>query len=104
MDVILGRENSNSIERIMVNAIKGFASHNDIRVFPHPRENLSRENKIKDFNNDHEVPRHDRLFESMEVFSDEINMRFSEEMDYSMNTMHSQINRAINSAIRLGDS
>ena len=37
--------------------------------------------------------------ESIEVFSNEVNMRLSEEMDSLMFMMHSQINRAINTAI-----
>ena len=35
----------------------------------------------------------------METFTNEINLRLSQEMDSMMSMMHSQINRAINSAI-----
>ena len=37
--------------------------------------------------------------ESMEIFSNEINMRLCQEMDSLMSMMHSHINRAIRSAI-----
>ena len=43
--------------------------------------------------------RHNRISESMQTFSNEINMRHSQELDAMMSMMHSQINRAISSAI-----
>ena len=45
---------------------------------------------------------HDRIMESMEILSIEINMRLSKKLDSLMSMMHSQINRAISSAISDG--
>ena len=45
------------------------------------------------------IPRQHRVQETMETFTSEFNMRHSQEMDSMMSMMHSQINRAISTAI-----
>ena len=45
--------------------------------------NLSQENEIRSFSVDNELPRHSSFMESMEIFSNEINMRLYQEMVYS---------------------
>ena len=68
------------------------------RAFSNNRENSSQENKIRDLIEETEIPRHDRLLESMEIFQKEMNMRFVQ-MYSLIYMMHSQINMAISSAI-----
>ena len=60
--------------------------------------NSLQENKVREFSDESTIPRQDKLLESVEIFSNEINMRLSEAMDSLMSVMHSQINRAMNSA------
>ena len=44
MDVMLGGDNSYSIERELENVIPGPIGHNDTKTFPHLLENSSQEN------------------------------------------------------------
>ena len=99
MNAMLGAENSNSVAQNIVNAMNGSTSHNDTAAFPHPREHSSQENKIRENNNENEVPRLERLIKSIEIFSNEMNTRLSEEVNSIMNMMHSEINKIIRSAV-----
>ena len=63
------------------------------------RDNTSQVNEFGNFNSENGIPRQERLIESMEAFTNEINLRLSQEMDSMMSMMHTQNNRAINSAI-----
>ena len=71
----------------------------DTEALPHFRENSSQEFDIRDIETEIEVPRQDRLLESIDILSSEMSKKFSQEMDSLMNMMHIQVNRAINSAI-----
>ena len=55
--------------------------------------------EIRGFNVENEVSKHDRLMKSIEVFSNEMNMRLSQETDSLMSMMLCEVNRAKNSAI-----
>ena len=66
MDVMFG-ENINSIERELDNTINGSVGHKYTEAFPHPRRNSSQENEIKNINNENEIPRQDKLLESMKI-------------------------------------
>ena len=91
--MLLG-ENSNSIERELANES---ASHNDTEGFSHPRGNSPQENEIRHITNENEAPTYDKLLESMDILSNEMNMK---ELDSSMSMMHYQTIRAIRSAFR----
>ena len=102
MYVVLGDECSNPVERESANTINGSTGHNDTEAFPNIRGNSSQENEIRDFYVENEVLRHDSFKKLVEIFSNEINKRLSQEMDCLISMMHSQINRAISSAISHG--
>ena len=91
--VMIGNANTNSIERELANAIEESSVLGDIESNMHPR-NEFRETNYE--NNDHR-PNEARGY--METFSNEFNLKLSQEMDFMMTMMHSQINRAIISAI-----
>ena len=99
MDVILGSDNVNPIERELSNVIGSSASHCDNESNLQPRENDSHENDFRHYVHEDMIPRQDRFQETMETFTSEFNMRLSQEMDSMMSMMHSQINRAISTAI-----
>ena len=63
------------------------------------RENSSQEIEIRDIENRNGSIRREGLSEPINILSDEINARFSWQMDSLMNLIQSQINRAISSAI-----
>ena len=82
VDVMLGVEKINSFESELANTINGSGSHNDTKAFSHPRGDSSQENEIRNINAENEIHKHDdRLLESMEIFSNLINIRLFEEMD-----------------------
>ena len=62
-------------------------------------ENVSNEGEFGIFDYKNNIPRRDGILESVEIFTNEFNLRFSQEMDSMMSLMHSQINRAISSAL-----
>ena len=99
LDIMLGNENINPIERELANAIGELTAHYDIESNVQERENTSQENDLSDFSHENMIPRQDRLFESMDTFTNDITLRLSQEMDSLMSMMHTQINRAISSAI-----
>ena len=69
-------------------------------TLPHLRETSSQGNEIKDIEIGSEAPRQDRFLESMEIFSSNMNMMLSQEMDSLMTKMmHTPNNRAINTVI-----
>ena len=98
MDVMLGDGNSNSIERELDSLINVPDGRRDYRSFPN-RENSSQENEIRDINNQNEPVREERLIESINTLSGEMNARMSREMETMMDFMQNQISRAINCAI-----
>ena len=80
MDVLLGYENVNPIERELANTINGSIRNNGVESDSHFRGNSSNENEIKDFSHENTIRRQDGIFESIEKFSQQINMRLSQEM------------------------
>ena len=102
LDVMLGNENNNPIEladannpivRELADAIEQSSAHedggrmmyhrDDYRAFAYEKDSL-RQNDVR---------------QSFEAFSNEFNLMLSQEMDLMMSMMHSQINRAISTAI-----
>ena len=61
----------------LADTINGSFSHNDTDAFSNKIVNSSQEKEIEDFHDENEIRRHDRLMESMEIFSNEINKRLS---------------------------
>ena len=56
-------------------------------------------NEYKDYLHENDLLRQNEVRQSFETFSNEFNLRLSQEMDSMMSMMHSQINRAIKAAI-----
>ena len=98
MDIMLGDGNSNSIERELDSLINAPDRQQDFQSFPN-RENSSQENEIRDIDNRNEPIGENRLIESINTLSGEMNARMSREKESMMDFMQTQISRAINSAI-----
>ena len=98
MDVVLGGDNSNSIERELDSIINVPEGHQDTQSLPN-RESSFQENEIRDIENRNGSVRQEGLSESNNILSDEMNASFSREMDSMMDLIQSQINRVISSAI-----
>ena len=98
MNVMLGDGNSNSIERELDSLINVSEKQQDFQSFPN-RENSSLENEIGDIDSRNEPVRESRLVESINMPSGEMNGRMSQEMESMMDVMHTQIIRALSSAI-----
>ena len=93
MDVMLGNASNNPIERELVDAIEQSSVQGDIETNEYLR------NQYTNFPHEKNLPRQDDIRQSLETFSNEFNLRLSQEMDSMMSMVHSQINRAISNAI-----
>ena len=88
MDVMLGNGSSNPIERELTDAFEQSSVQGDVES----NEHLG--NQYTSFAYENNLPRQDDIRQSLETFSNEFNLRLSQEMDSMMSMMHSQINRA----------
>ena len=93
LDVMLGNSNNNPIERELAEAIDQSSTHGDVDT------NAYQENEYRDYSHENDLLRQNEVSQSFETFSNEFNLRLSQEMDSMMSMMHSQINRAITTAI-----
>ena len=93
LDVMLGNSNNNPIERELAEAIDQSSTHEDADT----RAYL--ENEYRDYSHENDLLRQNEVRQSFETFSNEFNLSLSQEMDSMMSMMHSQINRAITTAI-----
>ena len=93
LDVMLGSENNNPIERELAEAIDQSSTHGDAGP------SMYHENGLRDYIHENESLRQNEVRQSFEAFSSEFNLRLSQEMDSMMSMMHNQINRAIITAI-----
>ena len=93
LDVMLGNSNNNPIERELAEAIDQSSTHGDVDT------NAYLENEYRDYSHENDLLRQIEVRQSFETFSNEFNLRLSQEMDSMMSMMHSQINRAITTAI-----
>ena len=93
LDVMLGNENNNPIERELAEAIDQSSAHGDDDT------NVYHENEFRDYLHENEPLRQNEVRQSFEAFSSEFNLRLSQEMESMVSIMHSQINRAITTAI-----
>ena len=98
MDMIHCGSNSNSIERkleIVINHSLGQGDTEATLTYKIPSQQI--ENRNIDCRI--ETTRSDRHLQSMEILSEELNLRLSQVTDSIMNILQVQITRAINSAI-----
>ena len=93
LDVMLGNNNNNPIERELAEAIDQSSAHGDADTHTYL------ENEYRDYQHENDVLRQNEIRHSFETFSNEFNLRLSQEMDSMMSMMHNQINRAVTTAI-----
>ena len=93
LDVMLENGNSNPIKRELADATEQSSVQGDIETDLHHRGDY------RDFTCKNDSFRQNDVRQSFETFSNEFNPRLSQEMDSTMSMMHSQINRAISTAI-----
>ena len=93
LDVMLGNSNNNPIERELAEAIDQSSAHGDADTHTYL------ENEYRDYQHENDVLRQNEIRHSFETFSNEFNLRLSQEMDSMMSMMHNRINRAVTAAI-----
>ena len=93
LDIMLGNGNDNPIERELASAIEQSSVQGDIEDNTHQRSDY------RDFAYKNDPLRQNDVIQSFETFSNEFNLRLSQEMDSMMSMVHNQINRAIITAI-----
>ena len=93
LDVMLGNSNNNPIERELAEAIDQSSTNGDAYT------NAYQENEYRNYLHENGLLRQYEVRQSFETFSNEFNLRLSQEIDFMMSMMHSQINRAITTAI-----
>ena len=93
LDVMLGSRNENPIERELADAIEESSVQEDYGA------NEYQENSYRNFVRENEPFRQIEVRQSFETFTNEFNLRLSQERDSMMSMVHSQINRAISTAI-----
>ena len=93
LDVMLGNGSSNPIERELTEAIEQSSVRSDCEA------NLYQRDEYRNFSHENSECRQNDVRQSFETFSNEFNLRLSQEMDSMMAMVHSQINRAISTAI-----
>ena len=91
LDVMIGSENP--LERELADVIDQSSVNGDIEIGSHSRNDLG------NFIQGNEPHGRNDIRQSFETFSNEFNLRLSQEMDSMMAMVHSQINRAISTAI-----
>ena len=99
VDVMIGNGNINPIERELSDMIGNVGNDQDIESNLQSSRYETHENEFGHYAHENVIPRQDRVQETLEIFTSEFNMRLSQEMDSMMSLMHSQINRAISTAI-----
>ena len=93
LDVMLGGGNENPIERELADAIEQSSVQGDYGANECQRDNY------RIFAQENESLRQNEVRQSFENFTNKFILRLSQEMDSMMSMVHSQINRAINTAI-----
>ena len=99
VDVMIGIENINPIERQLSDMIGNVGNEQDIESNLQTSRYETHENEFRHYPHENAKPRQDRVQETLEIFTSEFNMRLSQEIDSMMSLMYSQINRAISTAI-----
>ena len=91
LDVMIGNENP--LERELAGVIDQSSVHGDMEIGNHSR------NDFRDYIHENEPHGQNDIRQSFETFSNEFNLRLSQEMDSMMAMVHGQINRAFSTAI-----
>ena len=89
---MLGNSGENPVERELADAIEQSSVQGDYEANEYRGNNYS-------FTQEKEPLRQNGFRQSIETFTNEINLRLSQEMDSMMSMVHNQINRAISTAI-----
>ena len=87
------------IERELSNVIRKLENHCDTESNSQFSENNPQGNGFGEYVHDNIIPGQDRFQETIETFTSEFNMRLSQKMEAMMSMIHTQINRALTSAI-----
>ena len=93
LDVMLGNGNENPFERELADAIEQSSTQGDYEA------NEFHRTDCRNFVQENESFGQNDVKQSFEAFSNEFNLRLSQEMDSMLTMVHSQINRAISTAI-----
>ena len=93
LDVMLGNGSVNPIDRELVDAIEQSSVQGDSEA------NIRQRSDYRYFACENDAFRQNDVRQSFETFSNEINLRLSQEMDSMMSMVHNQINRALSTAI-----
>ena len=93
LDVTIGNENINSLDRELANAFEQSSVQGDTE------SNMYQRNEHGNFTCENCFSRQNDVIESFETFANELNLRLSQEMDSVVALMHTRINRAISTAI-----
>ena len=93
LDVMLGNDDNNPIERELADAIEQSSVHGDANT------NTYYTKEYGNFSYEKGSMRQNDVRQSFEALSNEFNLRLSQEMDWMMSMMHSHINRAFTTAI-----
>ena len=99
MDVMIGNENTNPIERELSNMIGNEVNNQGIESNPQSLQYETQENEFGHYAHENAIPRQDKVRETLETFTSDFNMRLLQIMDSMMSLMHIQINRAFSTAI-----
>ena len=78
LDVMLGNENNNPIERELTDAIDQSSAHGDAVA------NVYQGNEYRDYLHENDLLRQIEVRQSFETFSNDFNLRLSQEMDSMM--------------------
>ena len=92
LDILLGNPGENPIERELADAIEQSSVQGDYEANDYQRNKYN-------FAQESEPFRHSEVRQSFETFTNEFNLRLSQEMDSMMSMVHNQINRSISTAI-----
>ena len=93
LDVMLGNGNDNPVERELADVFEQSSVQGDNET------NIHQRGDYRDFAYENDAFRQNDVRQSFETFSNEFNLRLSQEMDSMMSMVHNQINRVINTAI-----
>ena len=89
LDMMLGNGNNNPIERELADAIDQSSTHGDADT------NMYHGNEYRDYSHEIDSLRQNEVRQSFEAFSNEFNLRLSQELDSMMSMMHRAITTAI---------
>ena len=93
LDIMLGNGNNNPIERELASAIEQSSVQGDTE------DDISQGSDYRDFAYENDSLRQNDVRQSFETFSNEFNLRLSQEMDSMISMVNNQINRDISTAI-----